>query len=180
MIKYNAETITTETRVGKLGQTIELPSGIQSKVLKLGKWLYEDETEFDGKITKTATVTATYEIILEKGDVNGDGKVNLDDVVLFREYLVGGYAMDVVADENIYTAITAADAASKTMFFKYSANMDNDANLDIRDVATIRMNVVATTEGGEEQTQTTQSAARMEVVSEAVQYAVLPTNKFVA
>ena len=180
VIKYNDETITTETRVGKLGQTIELPSGIQSKVLKLGKWLYEDETEFDGKITKTATVTATYEIILEKGDVNGDGKVNLDDVVLFRKYLVGGYAMDVVADENIYTAITAEDAASKTMFFKYSANMDNDANLDIRDVATIRMNVVATTEGGEEQTQTTQSAARMEVFSEAVQYAVLPTNKFVA
>ena len=180
VIKYNDETITTETRVGKLGQTIELPSGIQSKVLKLGKWLYEDETEFDGKITKTATVTGTYEIILEKGDVNGDGTVNLDDVVLFRKYLVGGYAMDVVADENIYTAITAADAASKTMFFKYSANMDNDANLDIRDVATIRMNVVATTEGGEEQTQTTQSAARMEVVLEAVQYAVLPTNKFVA
>lgn len=180
VIKYNDETITTETRVGKLGQTIELPSGIQSKVLKLGKWLYEDETEFDGKITKTATVTATYEIILEKGDVNGDGKVNLDDVVLFRKYLVGGYAMDVVADENIYTAITAADAASKTMFFKYSANLDNDANIDIRDVATIRMNVVVTTEGGEEQTQTTQSAARMEVVSEAVQYAVLPTNKFVA
>lgn len=176
VIKYNDETITTETRVGKLGQTIELPSGIQSKVLKLGKWLYEDETEFDGKITKTATVTATYEIILEKGDVNGDGKVNLDDVVLFRKYLVGGYAMDVVADEDIYTAITAADAARKTMFFKYSANMDSDANLDIRDVATIRMNVVATTEGGEEQTQTTQSAARMEVVSEAVQYAVLPTK----
>lgn len=180
VIKYNDETITTETRVGKLGQTIELPSGIQSKVLKLGKWLYEDETEFDGKITKTATVTATYEIILEKGDVNGDGKVNLDDVVLFRKYLVGGYAIDEIADEDIYTTITAADAASKTMFFKYSANLDNDANLDIRDVATIRMNVVATTEGGEEQTQTTQSAARMEVVSEAVQYAVLPTNKFVA
>lgn len=180
VIKYNDETITTETRVGKLGQTIELPSGIQSKVLKLGKWLYEDETEFDGKITKTATVTATYEIILEKGDVNGDGKVNLDDVVLFRKYLVGGYAIDEIADENIYTAITAADAASKTMFFKYSANLDNDANIDIRDVATIRMNVVVTTEGGEEQTQTTQSAARMEVVSEAVQYAVLPTNKFVA
>lgn len=180
VIKYNDETITTETRVGKLGQTIELPSGIQSKVLKLGKWLYEDETEFDGKITKTATVTATYEIILEKGDVNGDGKVNLDDVVLFRKYLVGGYAIDEIADEDIYTAITAADAARKTMFFKYSANMDSDANLDIRDVATIRMNVVVTTEGGEEQTQTTQSAARMEVVSEAVQYAVLPTNKFVA
>lgn len=180
VIKYNDETITTETRVGKLGQTIELPSGIQSKVLKLGKWLYEDETEFDGKITKTATVTATYEIILEKGDVNGDGKVNLDDVVLFRKYLVGGYAIDEIADEDIYTAITAADAASKTMFFKYSANLDSDANLDIRDVATIRMNVVVTTEGGEEQTQTTQSAARMEVVSEAVQYAVLPTNKFVA
>lgn len=180
VIKYNDETITTETRVGKLGQTIELPSGIQSKVLKLGKWLYEDETEFDGKITKTATVTATYEIILEKGDVNGDGKVNLDDVVLFRKYLVGGYAIDEIADEDIYTAITAADAASKTMFFKCSANMDSDANLDIRDVATIRMNVVVTTEGGEEQTQTTQSAARMEVVSEAVQYAVLPTNKFVA
>lgn len=180
VIKYNDETITTETRVGKLGQTIELPSGIQSKVLKLGKWLYEDETEFDGKITKTATVTATYEIILEKGDVNGDGAVNLDDVVLFRKYLVGGYAIDEIADEDIYTAISAQDAASKTMFFKYSANMDNDANLDIRDVATIRMNVVVTTEGGEEQTETTQSAARMEVVSEAVQYAVLPTNKFVA
>lgn len=182
-LTYNGNAVENGTLTVKRNTALEnivgLPTSKNANVLRIGTWK-NGENEFTAMPTANVEITAAYEIALQAGDVNGDGKVNLDDVVLFRKYLVGGYAMDVVADENIYTAITAADAASKTMFFKYSANMDNDANLDIRDVATIRMNVVATTEGGEEQTQTTQSAARMEVVSEAVQYAVLPTNKFVA
>lgn len=182
-LTYNGNAVENGTLTVKrntaLANIAGLPASKNANVLTIGTWK-NGENEFTAMPTANVEITAAYEIALQAGDVNGDGKVNLDDVVLFRKYLVGGYAMDVVADENIYTAITAADAASKTMFFKCSANLDNDANLDIRDVATIRMNVVATTEGGEEQTQTTQSAARMEVVSEAVQYAVLPTNKFVA
>lgn len=182
-LTYNGNAVENGTLTVKrntaLNEIVGLPTSKNANVLTIGTWK-NGENEFTAMPTANVEITAAYEIALQAGDVNGDGKVNLDDVVLFRKYLVGGYVMDVVADEDIYTAITAADAASKTMFFKYSANLDNDANLDIRDVATIRMNVVATTEGGEEQTQTTQSAARMEVVSEAVQYAVLPTNKFVA
>ena len=182
-LTYNGNAVENGTLTVKrntaLTEIAGLPTSKNANVLTIGTWK-NGENAFTAMPTADIAITAAYEIALQAGDVNGDGKVNLDDVVLFRKYLVGGYAMDVVADENIYTAITAEDAASKTMFFKYSANMDNDANLDIRDVATIRMNVVATTEGGEEQTQTTQNAARMEVVSEAVQYAVLPTNKFVA
>lgn len=182
-LTYNGNAVENGTLTVKrntaLANIAGLPASKNANVLTIGTWK-NGENEFTAMPTANVEITAAYEIALQAGDVNGDGKVNLDDVVLFRKYLVGGYAMDVVADENIYTAITAADAASKTMFFKHSANLDNDANLDIRDVATIRMNVVATTEGGEEQTQTTQSAARVEVVSEAVQYAVLPTNKFVA
>ena len=182
-LTYNGNAVENGTLTVKrntaLNEIAGLPTSKNANVLTIGTWK-NGENVFTAMPTADVEITAAYEIALQAGDVNGDGKVNLDDVVLFRKYLVGGYAMDVVADENIYTAITAADAASKTMFFKYSANMDKDANLDIRDVATIRMNVVATTESGEEQTQTTQSAARMEVVSEAVQYAVLPTNKFVA
>lgn len=182
-LTYNGNAVENGTLTVKrntaLNEIVGLPTSKNANVLRIGTWK-NGENDFTAMPTADIAITAAYEIILEKGDVNGDGAVNLDDVVLFRKYLVGGYAIDEIADEDIYTAITAADAASKTMFFKYSANMDNDANLDIRDVATIRMNVVVTTEGGEEQTQTTQSAARMEVVSEAVQYAVLPTNKFVA
>lgn len=182
-LTYNGNAVENGTLTVKrntaLNEIAGLPKSKNANVLKIGTWK-NGENVFTAMPTADIAITAAYEIALQVGDVNGDGKVNLDDVVLFRKYLVGGYAIDEIADEDIYTAITAADAASKTMFFKYSANMDNDANLDIRDVATIRMNVVATTEGGEEQTQTTQSAARMEVVSEAVQYAVLPTNKFVA
>lgn len=182
-LTYNGNAVENGTLTVKRNTALKkiagLPASKNANVLTIGTWK-NGENEFTAMPTADIAITAAYEIALQAGDVNGDGKVNLDDVVLFRKYLVGGYAMDVVADENIYTAITAADAASKTMFFKYSANLDNDANLDIRDVATIRMNVVAATEGGEEQTQTTQSAARMEVVPEAVQYAVLPTNKFVA
>lgn len=178
-LTYNGNAVENGTLTVKRNTALTdiagLPTSKNAKVLRIGTWK-NGENVFTAMPTANVEITAAYEIALQAGDVNGDGKVNLDDVVLFRKYLVGGYAMDVVADENIYTAIMAADAASKTMFFKYSANMDNDANLDIRDVATIRMNVVATTEGGEEQTQTTQSAARMEVVSEAVQYAVLPTK----
>lgn len=182
-LTYNGNAVENGTLTVKrntaLNEIAGLPASKNANVLTIGTWK-NGENEFTAMPTADIAIAAAYEIALQAGDVNGDGKVNLDDVVLFRKYLVGGYAMDVVADENIYTAITAADVANKTMFFKYSASLDNDANLDIRDVATIRMNVVATTEGGEEQTQTTQSAARMEVVSEAVQYAVLPTNKFVA
>ena len=182
-LTYNGNAVENGTLTVKrntaLANIVGLPTSKNANVLKIGTWK-NGENEFTAMPTANVEITAAYEIALQAGDVNGDGKVNLDDVVLFRKYLVGGYAMDEIADEDIYTAITAADAASKTMFFKYSANLDNDANLDIRDVATIRMNVVATTEGSEEQTQTTQSAARMEVVTEAVQYAVLPTNKFVA
>ncbi len=182
-LTYNGNAVENGTLTVKrntaLNEIAGLPKSKNANVLTIGTWK-NGENEFTAMPTANVEITAAYEIALQAGDVNGDGKVNLDDVVLFRKYLVGGYAIDEISDENIYTAITAADAASKTMFFKYSANMDKDANIDIRDVATIRMNVVATTEGGEEQTQTTQSAARMEVVSEAVQYAVLPTNKFVA
>ncbi len=178
-LTYNGNAVENGTlsvkRNTALNEIAGLPTSKNANVLTIGTWKNGNDA-FTAMPTSDVEITAAYEIALQAGDVNGDGKVNLDDVVLFRKYLVGGYAMDVVADENIYTAITAADAASKTMFFKYSANMDKDVNLDIRDVATIRMNVVATTEGGEEQTQTTQSAARMEVVSEAVQYAVLPTK----
>ena len=182
-LTYNGNAVENGTLTVKrntaLAEIVGLPKSKNANVLTIGTWK-NGENDFTAMPTADIAITAAYEIALKAGDVNGDGKVNLDDVVLFRKYLVGGYAIDEIADEDIYTAITAADAASKTMFFKCSANMDSDANLDIRDVATIRMNVVVTTEGGEEQTQTTQSAARMEVVSEAVQYAVLPTNKFVA
>lgn len=182
-LTYNGNAVENGTLTVKrntaLNEIAGLPTSKNANVLTIGTWK-NGENDFTAMPTANVEITAAYEIALKAGDVNGDGKVNLDDVVLFRKYLVGGYAIDEIADEDIYTAISAQDAASKTMFFKYSANLDNDANLDIRDVATIRMNVVATTEGGEEQTQTTQSAARMEVVSEAVQYAVLPTNKFVA
>lgn len=182
-LTYNGNAVENGTLTVKrntaLNEIVGLPTSKNANVLRIGTWK-NGENDFTAMPTADIAITAAYEIALKAGDVNGDGKVNLDDVVLFRKYLVGGYAIDEIADEDIYTAITAADAASKTMFFKYSANMDNDVNLDIRDVATIRMNVVVTTEGGEEQTQTTQSVARMEVVSEAVQYAVLPTNKFVA
>lgn len=182
-LTYNGTAVENGTLTVKrntaLNEIAGLPKSKNANVLTIGTWK-NGENDFTAMPTADIAITAAYEIALQAGDVNGDGVVNLDDVVLFRKYLVGGYAIDEIADEDIYTAITAEDAASKTMFFKYSANMDNDANLDIRDVATIRMNVVVTTEGGEEQTQTTQSAARMEVVSEAVQYAVLPTNKFVA
>ena len=182
-LTYNGNAVENGTLTVKrntaLNEIVGLPTSKNANVLTIGTWK-NGENDFTAMPTANVEITAAYEIALQAGDVNGDGKVNLDDVVLFRKYLVGGYAIDEIADEDIYTTITAADAASKTMFFKYSANLDNDANIDIRDVATIRMNVVVTTEGGEEQTQTTQSAARMEVVSEAVQYAVLPTNKFVA
>lgn len=182
-LTYNGTAVENGTLTVKrntaLAEIVGLPTSKNANVLTIGTWK-NGENDFTAMPTADIAITAAYGIALQAGDVNGDGAVNLDDVVLFRKYLVGGYAIDEIADENIYTAISAQDAASKTMFFKYSANLDNDANIDIRDVATIRMNVVATTEGGEEQTQTTQSAARMEVVSEAVQYAVLPTNKFVA
>ena len=45
--------------------------------------------------TTTTSVTTTTEKAVSKGDANGDGSLNLKDVVLIRRYIAGGWGVTI-------------------------------------------------------------------------------------
>lgn len=90
------------------------------------------------------TIYAKYEPAIGLGDVDGDGNVGNSDIVLYRQYIVGGYKITVVEAGKEYEEASKTLAAGYVRFFVAVANVDGvdgSAN-DIRDVATLRMAMV--------------------------------------
>lgn len=90
------------------------------------------------------TIYAKYEPAIGLGDVDGDGNVGNSDIVLYRQYIVGGYKITVVEAGKEYEEASKTLAADYVRFFAAVANVDGvegSAN-DIRDVATLRMAMV--------------------------------------
>ena len=65
----------------------------------------------------TDTTTTTTETQTKKGDVNGDGSVNLKDVVVLRRYIAGGW--NVILDSS-------------------TADINGDGSINLKDVVTLR------------------------------------------
>ena len=116
------------------------------------RWLafdgYFAGSNFAAKITTMpnaeTTIYAKYEPAIGLGDVDGDGKVGNSDIVLYRQYIVGGYKITVVEAGKEYEEASKTLAADYVRFFAAVANVDGvegSAN-DIRDVATLRMAMV--------------------------------------
>ena len=90
------------------------------------------------------TIYAKYELTIGLGDVDGDGNVGNSDIVLYRQYIVGGYKITVVEAGKEYEEASKTLAEGYVRFFAAVANVDGveDSANDIRDVATLRMAMV--------------------------------------
>lgn len=143
--KQNTLTTVGGTLLGEVSGLAEMQ--INASWLKLEGY-YSDE-QCTVKVTTVAnqtnvTIYAKYEPAIGLGDVDGDGKVGNSDIVLYRQYIVGGYKITVVEAGKEYEEASKTLAADYVRFFAAVANVDGvegSAN-DIRDVATLRMAMV--------------------------------------
>ncbi len=95
------------------------------------------------------TVYGSYVFDIGNGDVNANGKVNADDITLYRQWIVGGYEMTVVeigtewelVHSEGFAETLIGDNATK-YFIKRVADVNIDTSEDIRDVTTVRMSIV--------------------------------------
>lgn len=143
--KQNTLTTVGGTLLGEVSGLAEMQ--INASWLKLEGY-YSDE-QCTVKVTTVAnqtnvTIYAKYELTIGLGDVDGDGNVGNSDIVLYRQYIVGGYKITVVEAGKEYEEASKTLAEGYVRFFAAVANVDGvegSAN-DIRDVATLRMAMV--------------------------------------
>ncbi len=90
------------------------------------------------------TLTAQHILSVGKGNVNGDAAVNVNDISLYRQYIVGGYAITAVEAGSEWTTANAEGySAEMSYFLKSVAKLDSDdEHEDVRDVVVIRMALV--------------------------------------
>lgn len=143
--KQNTLTTVGGTLLAEVSGLVEMQ--INASWLKLEGY-YSDE-QCTTKVTTVAnqtnvTIYAKYEPAIGLGDVDGDGNVGNSDIVLYRQYIVGGYKITIVEAGKEYEEASKTLAADYVRFFAAVANVDgveSSAN-DIRDVATLRMAMV--------------------------------------
>ena len=91
------------------------------------------------------TIYAKYALAIGNGDIDGDGNVTNNDIILYRKLIVGGYKiLSVAAGDEFDSALTTLDEGY-VHFFLAVADIDNSgegATPDIRDIATLRMALV--------------------------------------
>lgn len=204
---YNGETDgTTGTTLGTTVEGKKPLNGVEElTAIALTKFVkvegYYSDAACEQPITEVpnkgkATIYAKYVLALGNGDINGDKKVDNNDIVLYRKYIVGGYAIVTIEKGEEYeTAVLYADDAETKLFFKAVANVNGDKTTegeiqtdvyDIRDAAVLAMAMVDANGYGvsEDNTHITTPSdstnASASTSTQAVQYALLPTGKYAA
>ena len=76
-----------------------------------------------------------------QGDVNADGSVDTNDITLYRQWIVGGYEMTVVANGSEWTAAQNFNGEVRYFLAKVADN-NADTSRDIRDISITRMAIV--------------------------------------
>ena len=118
---------------------------LEAKAWFFGNVWYYDETMYD-KIPASlyldddVTVYGHYRFDVGAGDVDADGSVDVDDITLYRQWIVGGFEMTVInAGEEWNTVNDESFDPNGVYFLKRTADDNHDNNRDIRDVSIIRM-----------------------------------------
>lgn len=150
-VYYNGNVVETLTYDNVMANT-EFTAIDNFYQAKDASWLafdgYFAGSDFATKITTMpnaeTTIYAKYELAIGLGDVDGDKNVGNGDIVLYRQYIVGGYKITVVEAGKEYEEASKTLAEGYVRFFAAVANVDGvegSAN-DIRDIATLRMAMV--------------------------------------
>ena len=92
---------------------------------------------------RNISVYGTYKFDIGQGDVNADGKVNADDIAIYRQWIVGGYEMTVVESGTEWALVSGGNYNAQTRYYlKRVADNNADESKDIRDVSITRMAIV--------------------------------------
>ena len=181
-----------KTNIADIG---ELANIALKKFVKVAGYYTDEACTIEATIvpnTTTATIYAKYVLAIADGDVNGDGTFDNNDIVLYRQYIVGGYSIEVVGNGDEYLAAELyADDENAKLFFCATANVNGDADeagkdvCDIRDAAVMAMAMVNAggygVDNGTLTKPTTNASASTAKTTEAKQYALLPViGKFAA
>lgn len=153
VVYYNEKVVETLTYDNVKANTEFTATAIENfYTAKDASWLafdgYFAGSDFATKITTMpnaeTTIYAKYELAIGLGDVDGDKNVGNGDIVLYRQYIVGGYKITVVEAGKEYEEASKTLAAEYVRFFAAVANVDGvaDSANDIRDIATLRMAMV--------------------------------------
>lgn len=150
---YQGKTFDKQNTLTTVGGTLLADVNGLTEMQITASWLklegYYGDEQCTTKVTTVAnqtnvTIYAKYELAIGLGDVDGDKNVGNGDIVLYRQYIVGGYKITVVEAGKEYEEASKTLAADYVRFFAAVANVDGvegSAN-DIRDVATLRMAMV--------------------------------------
>lgn len=140
----------------EINYNAELPSLAAKNWFKVQEWFTNSTltAKFVGgtTLTEDTTLYANYKFNIGLGDVNGNGFVNANDITLYRQWIVGGYEMEVVEKGNEWAKVNANDFNVENVYFIKRVADSNaltaesttlgDNHLDIRDVSTMRMALV--------------------------------------
>ena len=90
---------------------------------------------------ENVTLYGAYVFDIGAGDVNADGKINTDDIILYRQWIVGGYNIEFVAPGDEWSVATSNgfDPENTRYFVARVDDTNKDESGDIRDITTIRM-----------------------------------------
>lgn len=150
---YQGKTFDKQNTLTTVGGTLLADVNGLAEMQITASWLklegYYGDEQCTTKVTTVAnqtnvTIYAKYELAIGLGDVDGDKNVGNGDIVLYRQYIVGGYKITVVEAGKEYEEASKTLAEGYVRFFAAVANVDGvegSAN-DIRDVATLRMAMV--------------------------------------
>lgn len=150
---YQGKTFDKQNTLTTVGGTLLADVNGLAEMQINASWLklegYYSDEQCTTKVTTVAnqtnvTIYAKYELAIGLGDVDGDKNVGNGDIVLYRQYIVGGYKITVVEAGKEYEEASKTLAEGYVRFFAAVANVDGvegSAN-DIRDIATLRMAMV--------------------------------------
>ena len=131
------------------GATVTLPYGSPLNSLETVYWFIGDVwyTDEDRKQSAPSFVPAenmtlygAYIFDIGAGDVNADGAIDVDDITLYRRWIVGGYNIVSVAPGTEWNLVRSGNFDLNTIYFVERVNDANrDDSGDIRDITTVRM-----------------------------------------